>query len=80
MIQAVHAVVLSGGSAFGLEASSGVMECLAERGIGFKLGEACVPIVVGACLFDLLLGDNLQGRKDYIAENGSLYLDMADIS
>jgi DNA gyrase subunit B len=33
-----------------------------------------------AIYFDLLLGDNLAGRKDYIAENGSLYLDMADIS
>ena len=30
--------------------------------------------------FDLLLGDNLQGRKDYIAENGSMYLELADIS
>ena len=56
MIEAVHAVVLSGGSAFGLEASTGVAEELAERGIGFRLGEACVPIVVGACLFDLLVG------------------------
>ena len=31
-------------------------------------------------IFDLLLGDNLQGRKDYIAENGSMYLELADIS
>ena len=31
-------------------------------------------------MFDLLLGDNLQGRKDYIAENGSMYLELADIS
>lgn len=57
MIEAVHAVVLSGGSAFGLEASCGVMDALAERGIGFTLGEACVPIVTGACLFDLLVGE-----------------------
>lgn len=56
MIEAVHAVVLSGGSAFGLEASCGVMDALSERGIGFKLGAACVPIVTGACLFDLLIG------------------------
>lgn len=56
MIEAVHAVVLSGGSAFGLEASCGVMDALAQRGIGFPLGEAHVPIVVGACLFDLLVG------------------------
>ncbi len=57
MIQDVHAVVLAGGSAFGLEAACGVMEALAERGIGFSLGSAHVPIVVGACLFDLLVGE-----------------------
>lgn len=56
MIELVHAVVLSGGSAFGLAASTGVMDELAERGIGFPLGNARVPIVVGACLFDLLVG------------------------
>lgn len=58
MIQDVHAVVLSGGSAFGLESACGVMEALASRGIGFKLGDACVPIVPAACLFDLLVGKN----------------------
>ena len=58
MVQLAHAVVLSGGSAFGLEASCGVMEALAARGIGFKLGDAHVPIVTGACLFDLLVGEN----------------------
>lgn len=58
MIEAVHAVVLSGGSAFGLAASTGVMEELAERGIGFPVESARVPIVVGACLFDLLVGEN----------------------
>lgn len=58
MIEAVHAVVLSGGSAFGLAASTGVMEELAARGIGFPVESARVPIVVGACLFDLLVGEN----------------------
>lgn len=58
MIEAVHAVVLSGGSAFGLAASVGVMDELAERGIGFPVESARVPIVVGACLFDLLVGEN----------------------
>ncbi|MFR1639923.1 MAG: P1 family peptidase [Eggerthellaceae bacterium] len=58
MIEAVHAVVLSGGSAFGLAASTGVMEELAARGIGFPVESARVPIVVGACLFDLLVGQN----------------------
>lgn len=58
MIESVHAVVLSGGSAFGLAASTGVMDELAARGIGFPVGDARVPIVVGACLFDLLVGKN----------------------
>ena len=49
MVQLVHAVVLSGGSAFGLEASCGVMDALSERGIGFELAGAPVPIVTGAC-------------------------------
>lgn len=63
MIQAVHAVVLSGGSAFGLEASSGVMDALAEREIGFAIENARVPIVTGACLFDLLVGKNAHPDK-----------------
>ncbi len=64
MIQDVHAIVLSGGSAFGLEASCGVMEALAERKIGFELGGAYVPIVVGACLFDLLVGKAVWPGKE----------------
>jgi L-aminopeptidase/D-esterase-like protein len=64
MIEAVHAVVLSGGSAFGLESSCGVMDALAARRIGFELGPACVPIVVGACIFDLLIGSPVHPGKD----------------
>lgn len=56
MIQDVHAVVLSGGSAFGLEASCGVMEALSKRDIGFEIVGSRVPIVTGACLFDLAVG------------------------
>jgi L-aminopeptidase/D-esterase-like protein len=56
-VQQVHAIVLSGGSAFGLDTASGVMRYLEERGIGFKLGAAVVPIVPAAILFDLALGD-----------------------
>lgn len=56
MVQAVHAVALAGGSAFGLEASCGVMDALAERSIGFELMGNHVPIVTGACLFDLTVG------------------------
>lgn len=52
----VHAVVLTGGSAFGLEAASGVMRALERRGIGFDAGPARVPIVPAAALFDLGLG------------------------
>ncbi len=56
MIEKVHAVVISGGSAFGLASSCGVMDALAERTIGFELAGMHVPIVVSACLFDLLVG------------------------
>lgn len=54
---AVHAIVLSGGSAFGLDSASGVMKWLEERNIGFPTGFGCVPIVCASCLFDLAAGD-----------------------
>ena len=57
MIQKVHAVVLSGGSAFGLESTCGVSKYLEENNIGFDVGVAKVPIVVGAVLFDLGVGN-----------------------
>jgi L-aminopeptidase/D-esterase-like protein len=56
-VQAVHAIVLSGGSAFGLDTASGVMRYLEERGVGFPVGAARVPIVPAAILFDLGVGD-----------------------
>ncbi len=56
MVQKVHAVLLSGGSAFGLDAASGVMRYLAEQKIGFDSGVALVPIVPAAVIFDLALG------------------------
>ncbi|HUP52616.1 MAG TPA: P1 family peptidase [Longimicrobiales bacterium] len=49
----VYAVVLSGGSAFGLDVSTGVMRYLEERDIGYRIGRGVVPIVVGAILYDL---------------------------
>jgi len=52
-VQMVHGVVLSGGSAYGLDAASGVMRFLEEQGAGFTMGEVVVPIVVAASLFDL---------------------------
>lgn len=57
LIQAVNAIVLSGGSAFGLDTASGVMRYLEERGIGYHAGTAIVPIVPAAILFDLNVGD-----------------------
>lgn len=57
LVDKIHAVVLSGGSAFGLDAASGVMQYLEERGIGFDVQVTRVPIVCGAVLFDLLFGD-----------------------
>jgi L-aminopeptidase/D-esterase-like protein len=53
----VHAVVLAGGSAFGLAAADGVMRWLEERGVGFDTGIARVPIAPAAVVFDLALGD-----------------------
>ncbi|MEG1613159.1 MAG: P1 family peptidase [Clostridia bacterium] len=52
-VQKINAVVLSGGSAFGLEAASGVMDYLHEKGIGYNAGKYRVPIVSGASLYDL---------------------------
>ena len=54
----VHALVLSGGSAFGLAAGDGVMRCLEERGVGFDVGVTKVPLVVQSSLFDLTVGDS----------------------
>lgn len=56
LVQKVHAVVLAGGSAFGLEAAAGVMKYLEEQRIGFETGAAVVPIVPAAILFDLNIG------------------------
>ena len=55
--QRIHAIVLGGGSAFGLGAASGVMDCLEARGIGFDVGVTKVPLVVQSDIFDLTVGD-----------------------
>lgn len=60
---AAHAVVLSGGSAFGLDAACGVMEYLEEKGVGFDVGVTKVPIVCGAAIFDLVVG-SAKARPD----------------
>ncbi|WP_051663014.1 P1 family peptidase [Alicyclobacillus macrosporangiidus] len=74
LVQAVHAVVLSGGSAFGLEAASGVMRFLEERGVGLDVGVGVVPIVPAAVLFDLAVGD---GRVRPDAAAGRLAAETA---
>jgi L-aminopeptidase/D-esterase-like protein len=56
LVERVHAVLLSGGSAFGLAAADGVVRVLESRGIGFATGAAVVPIVPAAVLFDLGIG------------------------
>ncbi|MCD7949343.1 MAG: P1 family peptidase [Erysipelotrichaceae bacterium] len=57
LVSKIHAVMLSGGSAFGLDACSGAMQYLEEKGYGFDMQVAKVPIVCGVSLFDLSVGD-----------------------
>ena len=56
-VEQVHAIVLSGGSAFGLDTATGVMRYLEEKGVGVPWGSAKIPIVPAAILFDLGIGD-----------------------
>ncbi|MBD1205186.1 MAG: P1 family peptidase [Rhodobacteraceae bacterium] len=68
LIQQVDALVLSGGSAFGLDACSGVADVLRAQGRGFAVGDQRVPLVPGAILFDLLNGgDKHWDRNPYYA-------------
>ena len=70
LVEKVHAIALCGGSAFGLDAASGVMRWLDERGIGFATPHGVVPIVPAAVLFDLSLvrpGDDPRARPDAAA-------------
>lgn len=70
-VETVNALVLSGGSAFGLDAASGVQAALRERSIGFEVRGHRVPIVPGAILFDLLNGgDKNWGRYPPFRELG----------
>jgi L-aminopeptidase/D-esterase-like protein len=63
LVERVHALFLTGGSAFGLDAAAGVMQFLESRGVGFPAGKACVPIVPAAVIFDLSLGSS-KARPD----------------
>ncbi len=58
LVQKAHAVLLTGGSAFGLDAAAGVMQYLEENNIGYDVQVTRVPIVCGAALFDLTIGDH----------------------
>lgn len=57
LVERIHGVLLTGGSAFGLDAAGGVMRWMEERGIGFRIASVVVPIVPAAVLFDLWHGD-----------------------
>ncbi len=63
LVDVVHAITLSGGSAYGLDAAGGVMSYLASEKIGFQLGDAIIPIVPSAILFDLLNGGDKKWGK-----------------
>ncbi|MDQ2741256.1 MAG: P1 family peptidase [Chloroflexota bacterium] len=69
LVDRAHAVLLAGGSAFGLNAAEGVMRYLAERGIGYDTGVARIPIVPAAVLFDLAVGRPVwpDGEMGYVA-------------
>lgn len=58
IVDRIHAIVLSGGSSFGLDAATGVSKYLEEKGVGFDVGITRVPIVPTAVIFDLLFGDH----------------------
>ena len=58
MVENIHSVILSGGSAYGLDAAAGAMAYLEQLNIGYDVGIGVVPIVCSACLFDLAVGDS----------------------
>ena len=73
-VAAVDALVLSGGSAYGLDACSGVVDGLRAAGRGFRLGDATIPLVPGAILFDLLNGgDKTWAENPYRALGRAAY-------
>jgi len=75
LVETVHAIVLSGGSAFGLDAATGVMRYLEENKIGFNTGAATVPIVPSAILYDLNIG-----RADVRPDSAMGYLAASSAS
>lgn len=79
-VEQVDALVLSGGSAFGLDAASGVADALREQGRGFAVGNQRVPIVPSAILFDLLNGGDKEWRDNPYKALGRAALDAASES
>jgi L-aminopeptidase/D-esterase-like protein len=57
LVDRVHGILLAGGSAWGLDAATGVVQWLEEQGVGYPVGSARLPLVPGAVLFDLMVGD-----------------------
>lgn len=76
-VAAVDALFLSGGSAYGLDAGSGVMDGLRAMGRGFRVGAATIPLVPGAILFDLLNGGDKNWAENPYRAMGRLALDAA---
>lgn len=77
----IHAVLLSGGSAFGLDAAAGVMRWLEEHGIGFDTGVAKVPLVCASCLYDLTVGSSTvrpDAAMGYAACKGAAHSNYQD--
>ena len=64
LVEKVHAISLSGGSAYGLATATGVMRYLEERGIGHRVRDFVIPIVPGAIIFDLGIGDSTVRPND----------------
>ena len=70
LVERIHAIVLAGGSAWGLDAATGVVRWLEEQGVGMVVGPARLPLVPGAVLFDLLMDDSSirpDGQAGYAA-------------
>lgn len=80
LVQQVDALVLSGGSAFGLDAASGVADGLRDLGRGFEVGPVRVPIVPGAILFDLLNGGDKNWVENPYKTLGQAALSARDVS
>lgn len=79
-VQEVNAVVLTGGSAYGLDAASGVMRYMEERGQGYNVGVGVVPIIPAAVIFDLSIGsakirpDQQMGLGDYYGALDTIFV------